>query len=91
MKQTDEKCNPLTYWGGLKKTEQEILEEAAENYAEGKSSSSVFQESHKRDFINGAKWQQEQMYIEMNDYANYRLLIKKPLAPKQWFEQLKNK
>ena len=40
------------------------LDEAAENYAEGKSSSSVFQEAHKKDFINGAKWQQERMYSE---------------------------
>jgi hypothetical protein len=41
---------------------QETLEEAAEKYSEGKSSSSVFQEAHKRDFIAGAKWQAEQLY-----------------------------
>jgi hypothetical protein len=40
------------------------LEEAAERYAERKSSSSVFQEAHKKDFIEGAKWQQERMYSE---------------------------
>jgi hypothetical protein len=40
------------------------LEEVAERYAEGKSSSSVFQEAHKKDFIEGAKWQQERMYSE---------------------------
>jgi hypothetical protein len=40
------------------------LEEAAERYAEGKSSSSVFQEAHKKDFTEGAKWQQERMYSE---------------------------
>ena len=28
---------------------------------------------------------------DMNDYANYRLLIKKSLSPKEWFEQFKNK
>lgn len=28
---------------------------------------------------------------DMNDYANYRLLIKKPLNPKEWFEKFKNK
>jgi len=44
--------------------EQETLEEAAEKYAEGKSSSSVFQEAHKKDFIKGAKWQAERMYSE---------------------------
>jgi len=43
---------------------QETLEEAAEKYAEGKSSSSVFQEAHKKDFIKGAKWQQERSYSE---------------------------
>jgi hypothetical protein len=40
------------------------LEDAAERYAERKSSSSVFQEAHKKDFIAGAKWQQERMYSE---------------------------
>ena len=28
---------------------------------------------------------------DMNDYANYRLLFKKPIEPKEWFEQFKNK
>ena len=37
---------------------QETLEEAAEKYSK-RSSASVFQENHKKDFINGAKWQQE--------------------------------
>ena len=46
------------------KPKQETLEEAAEKYAEGKSSSSVFQEAHKKDFIKGAKWQQERSYSE---------------------------
>jgi hypothetical protein len=37
--------------------------------------------------------QQERSYSEedMNDYANYRLLIKKSLSPKEWFEQFKKK
>jgi hypothetical protein len=39
---------------------QETLEEAAERYATGKSSSDVFKKAHIRDFIEGAKWQQEQ-------------------------------
>lgn len=43
------------------------------------------------DFINGAKWQQERSYSEedMVDYSNYRLLIKKALDPKEWFEKCK--
>jgi hypothetical protein len=44
-------------------------------------------------FKEGAKWQAERMYSEedMNDYANYRLLIKKALNPKEWFELTKKK
>lgn len=40
---------------------QETLEEAAEKYAEGKDSSSIFKAVHKKDFINGGKWQQEEI------------------------------
>lgn len=43
---------------------KKTLEEVAERYAKGKSSSSVFQETHKRDFIEGANYQAERMYIE---------------------------
>lgn len=43
---------------------QVTLEEVAEEYAISKSSSSVFQKAHIRDFIAGAKWQQERMYSE---------------------------
>lgn len=43
---------------------RETLEEAAEKYAEGKSSSSVFREAHIKDFMAGAKWQAERMYSE---------------------------
>ena len=39
---------------------QETLEEAAEVYSK-RSSASVFQENHKKDFINGAKWQQDKL------------------------------
>ena len=38
---------------------KETLEEAAERYAKGKSSASVFQEAHKKDFIAGAECQAE--------------------------------
>ena len=36
---------------------------------------------------------QQQGYSEedMMDYSNYRLLIKKALSPKEWFEEFKNK
>jgi hypothetical protein len=44
-------------------------------------------------FQECAKWQQERSYSEedMMDYSNYRLLIKKSLSPKEWFEQFKKK
>jgi hypothetical protein len=38
----------------------ETILQASENYSKGKSSSSVFQEAHKKDFIAGAEWQIEQ-------------------------------
>jgi hypothetical protein len=43
---------------------KETLEEEAEKYAKGKSSSSIFQEAHKKDFIAGANYQAERMYSE---------------------------
>lgn len=43
---------------------KETIEEAAENYAEGKSSNPKFRNTHIRDFIEGAKWQAERMYSE---------------------------
>jgi len=44
-------------------------------------------------FKLGIKYQQERSYSEedMMDYSNYRLLIKKALSPKEWFNQFKNK
>jgi hypothetical protein len=48
----------------INELKQETLEEAAEKYAVNKSSANVFQEAHKKDFINGAKWQSEKMYSE---------------------------
>ncbi len=75
---------------------QETLEEVAERFYptnyEVKSKdiiNLIKQDSFKR----GAKWQAERMYSEedMMDYSNYRLLIKKALSPKEWFEKFKNK
>jgi hypothetical protein len=36
IKQTDEKGNPLTFWGGLKKHKKESIEEEAESFAKGR-------------------------------------------------------
>jgi hypothetical protein len=64
---------------------QETLEEASENYTIDFATMSAFK--------LGAKWQQERSYSEedMMDYSNYRLLIKKSLSPKEWFEKFKKK
>ena len=43
---------------------QETLEEAAEKYAEGKSSNPTFRNTHIRDFKAGADWQAERMYSQ---------------------------
>ena len=71
---------------------KEELEEAAEKYAESKSSASVFQEAHKRDFIEGAKWQAERMYSEEEVLW---MLLNNPYKFEEniieWFEQNKNK
>jgi hypothetical protein len=64
------------------------LEEVAENFIPKSNKWTI-----KDIFIEGAKWQQERSYSEedMNDYAHYRLLFKKPIDPKEWFEQFKKK
>ena len=80
---------------------QETLEEVAEKYAEGKSSSSVFRETHIRDFTEGAKWQQEQ---DKNKFSEEEVLIlltelsndidisyHHNFNEKEWFEQFKKK
>jgi len=69
-------------------SKQETLEEAALIYA-----SKPRRFGTRMTFIDGAKWQQERSYSEedMMDYSNYRLLIKKALNPKEWFEQFKKK
>lgn len=54
--------------------EKQTLELAAEKYSK-KSSASVFQENHKKDFIAGPKWQQEQildfLHSEITERRDY--------------------
>ena len=82
---------------------QETLTEAAENYADFSndyvpmSFGGEFNETTKRDFIAGAKWQQERMYSEedMQEYAEFCIECDranlKPIIAKDWFEQFKKK
>jgi hypothetical protein len=75
--------------------------EAAEIYATGKSGSDVFKEAHIRDFMEGAKWQQEQdnnkhsdedmisaIQYTINNFFNGKLA---GLNSEEIFEQFKNK
>ena len=68
--------------------QETTLEKAAEKFTPKSDKWTI-----KEIFIEGAKWQQERNYSEedMMDYSNYRLLIKKALDPKEWFEQFKKK
>jgi hypothetical protein len=67
---------------------KETLEEAAEKYAESKSSN--FRNTHIRDFKEGAKYQAERMYSEEEVIA--MLLIKHDgLSPEYVLQQFKNK
>jgi hypothetical protein len=69
---------------------QETLEEVAEGYSIGKSSSSVFQEAHKKDFIEGAKWQQEQ--ISKSEFIQKLRATKSDAEARRLiFEQFKKK
>lgn len=79
------------------------LDEAAENYAEGKSSSSVFQEAHKKDFIEGYNYAKETMYSQEEVLKQLNHLIRTPsskldkytddgeMLTMKWFEQFKKK
>jgi len=57
---TDEKGNPMTYWGGLKEAKQETLEEAAKRIY----GSDALKDVEYYAFLNGAKWQMERSYSE---------------------------
>ena len=67
----------------IKETLEEVIERLFRHYPESSG--------YRKAAIIGKEWQQERSYSEedMNDYANYRLLIKKSLSPKEWFEQFK--
>lgn len=86
--------------------DKETLEEAAERYVKSKTSHKTFQETHKRDFIEGAKWQQERSYSEEEvkklafDFYHYmchnmdvseNLISENETNVDIWFEQFKKK
>ena len=72
------------------KAKEETLEKAAENYAISKDSSSIFIKVHKKDFINGAKWQQEQIG-NSKFLQKLRATLSDAEARRLIFETFKNK
>jgi len=76
---------------------QETLEEAAEKYAEGKSSNFSFRNTHIRDFIAGANFQAERMYskeevLKILLASNVELgIIDKTSEVEEWFNKFKKK
>ena len=68
---------------------QETIKEAAEKLYP------TIHEIYQYDaFIEGAKWQQERMYINMQEYAEFCIRCNAKKLPciiaKDWFEQFKN-
>ena len=90
MQQTDEKGNPLTYWGGLKESKQETLEEAFDRIFD----SIDYILFDYASFEQGAKWQQEQildfLYSEITERRDYSAskMCEKVI---EFIEQFKNK
>ena len=73
--------------------EKETLNEAAEKYAENKSSAEVFQEAHIIDFKSGANWQAKTMYSE-EEVLQLLLRLQQTESYDnlyEWFEQFKKK
>jgi hypothetical protein len=71
------------------------LEEAAENYAESKSSKFSFRNTHIRDFTAGAEWQSKRMYSDkeveslLHKYMQSQIPDWHGYSTAKWFEQNK--
>lgn len=75
---------------------QETLEEAAERFYPPKTTDLICSPKLVRDaFKEGAKWQQEIMYSDMQEYAEFCIRCYEKGMPciiaKDWFEQFKKK
>ena len=79
---------------------KEETQEAAEDYAEPYRCPATNENEYcKHDIIsafnNGAKWQAERMYSDMQEYAEFCIECDranlKPIIAKDWFEQFKKK
>jgi hypothetical protein len=87
-KQTDEKGNPMTYWGGLKESKQETFEEAAERVAKLKYGATIYGLERVNAFKEGASWQGERMYSNLSKARN-ELYDALPVGDIDAFELLK--
>jgi len=74
------------------KMKKETLEEASWKYNPLKKLDGEFL---RHAFKQGAKWQQERMYSDMQEYATFCIECDRKEMPllsvKDWFEQFKNK
>ena len=79
---------------------KEETQEAAEDYAEPYRCPATNKNEYcKHDIIsafnNGAKWQAERMYSDMQEYTEFCIECDranlKPIIAKDWFEQFKKK
>ena len=75
---------------------QETLEEAAERFYPPKTTDLICSPKLVRDaFKEGAKWQQERMYSDMQEYAEFCIRCYEKGMPciiaEDWFEQFKKK
>lgn len=74
----------------IEKRKKETVEEAAE-----KEYPTIHEQSQYDAFIQGAKWQQERMYSDMQEYAEFCIRCYEKKYPciiaKDWFDQFKNK
>jgi hypothetical protein len=98
-KETDEKGNPLTYWGGLEEPKQEtavdwLVEELfPNNEIFGISNALIYQakEIEKQNIIDAC----EKMYSDMQEYAEFCIECDRREMPlllvQDWYEHFKKK
>jgi hypothetical protein len=83
--ETDEKGNPLTYWGGLEKYIKITLEEAIENKIKGEIVDTGFKIKR--------SYSEEEVIQLVSDWTDYRMSedTKSKVTFKKWFAQNKKK